>query len=148
MLTWLPVSKERKRGMEAFFRLWQGTPYRKDTREIGYGVDCKNLVIAFLFASKCDRPEVDFPRTNPTISQIRKKFLFFPVFDETKVTAGDIVITQHPNWPDKHAMIVSPAKDTYYHAIEPYGAVREKITEELSIISVHRPIIKNYSMFA
>lgn len=119
--------------MFAFANLWKGTPYMAGVRVRGVGVDCAQLVPAFLDHMFRRLMSTEIPRMSGdvgvhnhraawgTVKAVRLGYPSRVVRDGT-IEPGDIIITRSTaDWEGParhgHAMIAMPERGTALHSV-------------------------------
>lgn len=151
---WLPLHDAACNRIERFALLWIGTPYRAGVRLRGSGVDCAQLVPAFLdFMYRTNRA-LPIPRMSGdvslhdaraalnTVRAVRRGFSSHVVRDGT-IEPGDIIITRAShdlNAPRRtgHAMIALPRRGTALHAVPGPGVCCTTVQVTRGIVRVFR----------
>lgn len=147
----LPLACER---MSQFAAAWEGTPYMAGSRVRGAGVDCAQLIPAFLDFMYSNPSKTPLPRLAPdtgvhnpvaakeTVKAIRRAYPSHPVKDGS-IEPGDIILTRSTHdftGPENagHAMIAMPVPGTALHSMPQSGVCITSVEATRGIVQVYR----------
>lgn len=130
---WRRLDADIERRMTNFYDLWKGTPYMPGVQVRGVGVDCAQLVPAFLDHMFRRATKTEIPRMSGDVGlhnhraawgTVKAVRLGYPscVLRDNTIEPGDIIITRSTaDWEGParhgHAMIAMPEHGTALHSI-------------------------------